>query len=88
MKVSYLHEKKLTYAENWSQCKRRNACNVHLESRYGSNFVYVLTALYSTFYGYQNLELEKTAFLSKSNSAFIEDMYMKFVNNDPTLADS
>ena len=36
----------------------------------------------------KNLEYEKTAFLSKSNSAFIEDMYMKFVNNDPTLPDS
>ena len=33
----------------------------------------------------KNLEFEKTAFLSKSNSAFIEEMYMKFVNNDPTL---
>ena len=36
----------------------------------------------------KNLEFEKTAFLSKSNSAFIEEMYMKFVNNDPTLPDS
>ena len=36
----------------------------------------------------KNLEYEKTAFLSKSNSAFIEQMYMKFVNNDPTLPDS
>ncbi len=36
----------------------------------------------------KNLEFEKTAFLSKSNSAFIEDMYLKFVNNDPSLPDS
>ena len=36
----------------------------------------------------KNLDYEKTAFLSKSNSAFIEDMYVKFVNNDPTLPDS
>ena len=36
----------------------------------------------------KNLEFEKTAFLSKSNSTFIEDMYIKFVNNDPTLPDS
>ena len=36
----------------------------------------------------KNLEYKKTAFLSKSNSAFIEEMYMKFVNNDPTLPDS
>ena len=36
----------------------------------------------------KNLEYEKTAFLSKSNSAFIEEMYMKFVNNDPNLPDS
>ena len=36
----------------------------------------------------KNLEHEKTAFLSKSNSAFIEEMYMKFVNNDPDLPES
>ena len=36
----------------------------------------------------KNLEYQKTAFLSKSNSAFIEEMYMRFVNNDPTLPDS
>ena len=34
----------------------------------------------------KNLEFEKkTAFLSKSNSAFIEEMYLKFVNNDPNI---
>ena len=36
----------------------------------------------------KNLEYEKTAFLSKSNSTFIEEMYIKFVNNDPSLPDS
>ena len=36
----------------------------------------------------KNLEYKKTAFLSKSNSSFIEEMYMKFVNNDPSLPDS
>ena len=36
----------------------------------------------------KNLDLEKTAFLSKSNNAFIEKMYMKFVNNDPSLPNS
>ena len=36
----------------------------------------------------KNLEYKKTAFLSKSNSAFIEEMYVRFVNNDPTLPDS
>ena len=36
----------------------------------------------------KNLEFKKTAFLSKSNSAFIEEMYIKFVNNDPALPDS
>ena len=36
----------------------------------------------------KNLEYKKTAFLSKSNRAFIEEMYMKFVSNDPTLPDS
>ena len=36
----------------------------------------------------KNLEYEKTSFLSKSNSIFIEEMYLKFVNNDPTLPES
>ena len=36
----------------------------------------------------KNLEFKKTAFLSKSNNAFIEEMYKKFVNNDPNLPDS
>ena len=36
----------------------------------------------------KNLEYAKTAFLSKSNSTFIEEMYLKFINNDPTLPDS
>ena len=33
----------------------------------------------------KNLEYKKTAFLSKSNSTFIEQMYLKFINNDPNL---
>ena len=36
----------------------------------------------------KNLEFEKSAFLSKSNSTFIEEMYLKFVNKDPSLPDS
>ncbi len=36
----------------------------------------------------KNFELEKTSFLSKSNSIFIEEMYMKYVNNDPALPES
>ena len=36
----------------------------------------------------KNLEYKKTAFLAKSNSAFIEDMYIKYANNDPNLPDS
>ena len=36
----------------------------------------------------KNLNYSKTAFLSKSNSAFIENMYLKFLNNDSTLPDS
>jgi len=36
----------------------------------------------------KNLEFKKTAFLNKSNNAFIEEMYLKFVNNDPELPDS
>jgi 2-oxoglutarate dehydrogenase E1 component len=36
----------------------------------------------------KNIEYAKTAFLSKTNSAFIEEMYSKFVNNDPSLPQS
>ena len=36
----------------------------------------------------KNLEFEKTAFLNKSNSKFIEEMYLQFVNKDPSLPDS
>ncbi len=36
----------------------------------------------------KNLEYKKTSFLNKSNSAFIEQMYVKYVNNDPTLPES
>ena len=36
----------------------------------------------------KNLEFQKTEFLNKSNSTFIEEMYMKFVNNDPALPES
>ncbi|MDA7714270.1 2-oxoglutarate dehydrogenase E1 component [Candidatus Pelagibacter sp.] len=36
----------------------------------------------------KNLEFEKTSFLSKSNSAFIEQMYLKFINKDKNLPES
>ena len=36
----------------------------------------------------KNLEFEKTSFLNKSNSAFIEQMYLKYVNNDNDLPKS
>ena len=36
----------------------------------------------------KNLEFEKTSFLSKSNSAFIEQMYLKFINKDKDLPES
>jgi len=29
---------------------------------------------------------EKTSFLSKSNSAFIESVYLKYINSDPELS--
>ena len=34
-----------------------------------------------------NRKLENTSFLSKSNSAFIEQMYLKYINQDPNLSD-
>jgi len=36
----------------------------------------------------KNLEYEKTSFLNKSNSTFIEQMYLKFINNDSDLPES
>jgi 2-oxoglutarate dehydrogenase E1 component len=36
----------------------------------------------------KNLEYEKTSFLNKSNSAFIERMYLKFVNKEADLPES
>ena len=36
----------------------------------------------------KNLEFEKTSFLSKSNNAFIEQMYLKFINKDTDLPES
>ena len=36
----------------------------------------------------KNLEYEKTSFLSKANSAFIEEMYLKYINQDSNLPDS
>ena len=36
----------------------------------------------------KNLEYKKTSFLNKSNSAFIEQMYIKFVNKDLDLPES
>jgi len=36
----------------------------------------------------KNLEFEKTSFLNKSNSAFIEQMYLKFINDDTDLPES
>ncbi len=36
----------------------------------------------------KNLNLKKTSFLSQNNSAFIEHMYIKYVNNDPSIPES
>ena len=36
----------------------------------------------------KNLEYKKTSFLTKANSSFIEEMYIKFINKDPSLSDS
>jgi len=38
--------------------------------------------------GSKNLEYEKNSFLNKSNSAFIEQMYLKYINKDDDLPDS
>ena len=36
----------------------------------------------------KNLEYKKTSFLNKSNSAFIEQMYLKYINNDSDIPQS
>ena len=36
----------------------------------------------------KNLDSRKTSFLNKSNSAFIEQMYLKFIEKDPELPQS
>ena len=36
----------------------------------------------------KNLDSKKTSFLNKSNSAFIEQMYLKFIQRDPELPQS
>ena len=33
----------------------------------------------------KNLEYQKTSFLNKSNSNFIENMYLRFIKNDSSL---
>ena len=35
-----------------------------------------------------NLENKNATFLNKSNSGFIEEMYVKFINKDPSLSES
>ena len=36
----------------------------------------------------KNLDFEKTSFLTKTNSAFLEQMYLKYINQDPDLPSS
>ena len=36
----------------------------------------------------KNLDSRKTSFLDKTNSAFIEQMYLKFIEKDPELPQS
>jgi len=36
----------------------------------------------------KNFDFEKNSFLHKSNSAFIEQMYLKFINKDEDLPES
>ena len=36
----------------------------------------------------KNLNLKKTSFLSKINSSFIEQMYLRFINKDPSVPES
>ncbi len=36
----------------------------------------------------KNIEIAKTSFLNKSNSTFIEEMYLRFIEKDPSLPES
>ena len=36
----------------------------------------------------KNIDIKKNSFLNKSNSEFIEQMYLKFIKKDPTLPQS
>ena len=36
----------------------------------------------------KNIEFRKNSFLNKSNSAFIEEMYVKYIEKDPNLPES
>ena len=36
----------------------------------------------------KNFEFKQQSFLNKSNSQFIEEMYVRFIENDPELPDS
>ena len=36
----------------------------------------------------KNIDYKKTSFLDKSNSTFIEAMYLKYLNKDSNLAES
>ena len=36
----------------------------------------------------KNTDIKKNSFLNKSNSEFIEQMYLKFIKKDPTLPQS
>ena len=36
----------------------------------------------------KNLEYQKTSFLSKTNSSFIEEMYLKYINQDKNIPES
>ena len=33
----------------------------------------------------KNLEIAKTSFLNKNNSAFIDEMYLRYIEKDPSL---
>ena len=36
----------------------------------------------------KNLEYDKVSFLNKSNNEFIEQMYVRFIEKDPSLPES
>ena len=71
--------------------------NGKISRRYWKNStkqIVTLNIIYKHYNNYllmsaeKNLNNKKTSFLSKNNSSFIENMYLRYIDKDPSLPDS